>query len=229
MNDQYCISLRGLKKSFLSGQIRLEVLKGIDLDIPWGSYAVITGTSGSGKSTLLHIIGGLDRIDSGQVTCCGESIGNLPEGQLSHFRRKHPGFIFQNHYLIDDLTVTENLVLPGMMNGFNRRDMEKSAAELIERVGLTERRDHHPQQLSGGERQRVAVARAFVNNPSMILADEPTGNLDEENTRIVMDMLTGIISEQRKTLVMVTHDQELSQTGERLYLLKEGVLHQLCT
>ncbi len=227
MSDHYCITLRGLKKSFPSGETTLEVLKGIDLDISWGSYTVITGASGSGKSTLLHIIGGLDRIDSGQVVCCGEPIGSMAERQLSRFRREHVGFIFQNHYLIDDLTVTENLVLPGLMNGYSRKEMEASAAALIERVGLSERRDHHPQQLSGGERQRVAIARAFVNNPSMILADEPTGNLDEDNTRIVMEMLTEIMNEQRKTLVMVTHDQELSRMGEQLYQLKEGVLHRL--
>ncbi len=227
MNDNPCVAVTSLKKSFPTGETRLEVLKGLDLEIAWGEYTVITGSSGSGKSTLLHILGGLDRIDSGNVSCCGVSIGSMGEKQLSYFRRDTVGFVFQNHYLIDDLTVRENLVLPGLMNGLNKKEVEKTADALVQRVGLSERRRHYPQQLSGGERQRVAIARAFMNNPRIILADEPTGNLDEDNTKIVMEMLMEIISEKKKTLVLVTHDMELAGTGEKVYQLKEGVLHQL--
>ncbi len=227
MNDDPCVLVESLKKSFPTGDTRLEVLKGLDLTLHWGEFTVVTGSSGSGKSTLLHILGGLDRIDSGRVSCCGISIGAMTEKQLSYFRRDYIGFIFQNHYLIDDLTVRENLVLPGLMNSRDKLEVEQAADSLIERVGLSERRSHFPQQLSGGERQRVAIARAFMNNPRIILADEPTGNLDEENTTIVMEMLMEIIGEKGKTLVLVTHDQELAKAGETIYRLKEGVLHKL--
>lgn len=227
MSDDPCVLVESLRKSFPTGDSRLEVLKGLDLTLHWGEFTVVTGSSGSGKSTLLHILGGLDRIDSGRVSCCGISIGSMTEKQLSYFRRDYIGFIFQNHYLIDDLTVRENLVLPGLMNSRDKLEVEQTADSLIERVGLSERSGHFPQQLSGGERQRVAIARAFMNNPRIVLADEPTGNLDEENTTIVMEMLMEIIGEKGKTLVLVTHDQELAKTGETVYKLKEGVLQTL--
>ncbi len=227
MSSTPCIRIRNLVKSFPAGASRLEVLKGLDLDIALGAFAVITGSSGSGKSTLLHIIGGLDSIDSGEVVCCGVPIGSMQESRLPSYRKEHVGFIFQNHYLIDDLTVQENLVLPGLMNGLEKELIRRRADGLIERVGLADRREHHPQQLSGGERQRAAVARAFMNDPSMILADEPTGNLDEHNTEIVMQMLTEIVQEKEKTLVLVTHDMDLAATGEEIYKLSEGVLHRI--
>jgi len=227
MNDHVCIRTANLMKSFPAGDSRLQVLKGLDLEIPWGAFTVVTGASGSGKSTLLHILGGLDRIDSGEVCCCGSRIGAMEEKDLSGFRKQHIGFIFQNHYLIDDLTVFENLLLPGLMNGFDRSWTQETAHALIDRVGLHERKEYHPQQLSGGERQRCAIARAFINNPKVILADEPTGNLDEQNTETVMQMLMEITQEKEKTLVLVTHDMGLADRGEQVYQLREGVLHTL--
>ncbi len=226
MNSE-AVTIRKLVKRYETGDTFIEVLRGLDLIVAYGGFTVITGVSGSGKSTLLHIIGGLDRVDSGLVVCDGTVVSALGEKHLSNFRKQVVGFIFQNHYLIEDLSAVENLVLPGLMNGYDAKHMREVSEHLIDRVGLGGRKHHHPNQLSGGERQRIAVARAFINDPKVILADEPTGNLDERNTELVMAMLVELVREHGKTLVLVTHDMHLAQRGDDIYQLREGVLHHL--
>ncbi|MCF7943978.1 MAG: ABC transporter ATP-binding protein [Spirochaetia bacterium] len=218
------IKLEDVRKSYQNGPNILHVLNGINISIAEGEFCVFTGASGSGKSTLLHVIGGLDTIDNGRIICNSKSISNLPENELPHFRRNIVGFIFQKHFLIEDLTALDNLILPSLMNGNKKKETLEKAEDLLNSVGLYDRKHHHPNQLSGGENQRVAIARAFMNDPKIILADEPTGNLDDDNTKKVLELLLDLVNRQGKTLVLVTHDNEIAKEGDSIFLLKEGVL-----
>lgn len=218
------IKLEDVRKSYQNGPNILHVLNGINISIDEGEFCVFTGASGSGKSTLLHVIGGLDTIDSGRIICGRKSISDLPERELPHFRRNIVGFIFQKHFLIEDLTALDNLILPSLMNGNKKKETLEKAENLMNSVGLHDRKLHHPNQLSGGENQRVAIARAFMNDPKIILADEPTGNLDDDNTKKVLELLLDLVNRQGKTLVLVTHDNEIAKEGDSILLLKEGVL-----
>jgi lipoprotein-releasing system ATP-binding protein len=221
------IQLIGLEKHFRSGGELLTILDGVDLEVEPGSITLFTGESGSGKSTLLNIIGGLDAPDGGQVLVDGMRVDRLPEGEIDRYRSTAVGFVFQFHYLLDGFTALENTMLPAYMRGVPRREARRNAEELLVRVGLEKRLTHTPSQLSGGERQRVAIARALVNDPMLLLADEPTGNLDEGNTVKVKELLFSLVRDLGKTLLLVSHEQGLIPEGDRAFRLHAGRLTEL--
>jgi len=215
------IQVRALTKSIDTGTHRVDILKGIDLEIPKGQFAAIMGPSGSGKSTLLGLIAGLDSPTSGQILLDGEDITRLGEDQMAVLRGRKIGFVFQSYQLIPTLTAEENVLLPMELAGQADR---ARARELLARVGLEGRFDHYPVQLSGGEQQRVAVARAFALRPPILLADEPTGNLDSATGQVVLDLLLALNREQGATLVLVTHEQSLAASADRRILLRDGLV-----
>lgn len=215
------IDVRGLTKVIDTGVHRVEILKGINLTIPAGQFAAIMGASGSGKSTLLGLLAGLDAPTTGQIILDGEEITGLAEDKLSIVRGRKIGFVFQSYQLIPTLTAEENVLLPYELVGGNGNG-RKRARELLGEVGLTERMDHYPVQLSGGEQQRVALARAFMVKPPILLADEPTGNLDSANGKHILDLLIRLNAEQGTTLVLVTHDAALAGHAQRRIVLQDG-------
>jgi lipoprotein-releasing system ATP-binding protein len=218
------IRVERLSRNFISGTETLHILKSIDFEAEQGSSAAVTGQSGSGKSTFLNIIGGLDRCDEGRVYVSGRDISNLSESDLSSYRQKSIGFIFQFHYLLKDFTALENVMLPAYMAGMKKKAALEKAKILLSDVNLSDRTDHYPSQLSGGERQRVAVARAMINDPDMILADEPTGNLDPQNSAMVAELLYAGAEKWGKTLIVVTHDETVAQRAMVRYNLENGRL-----
>ena len=227
MNDvHYAIDARSLSKTFKSGDSTLQVLDGVNFTLKSGESAVIVGKSGSGKSTLLHLLGALDRPDAGQIYAADEDLVRMSEKQLNTFRREHIGFIFQSHYLLDDFTALENIYMPALMSGRSKTESVGFARELIEHIGLEERSHHYPRKLSGGERQRIAVARALINDPNIVLADEPTGNLDEYNSKMIEDLLFRLAETFEKSLVLVTHDTALLARGNHRYRLFLGKLEE---
>ncbi len=217
------IQVRALTKSIDTGTHRVDILKGIDLEIPKGQFAAIMGPSGSGKSTLLGLLAGLDFPTSGQVLLDGEDITRLNEDEMALLRGRKIGFVFQSYHLIPTLTAEENVLLPMELVGGNRGDKAR-ARELLERVGLQDRCDHYPVQLSGGEQQRVALARAFALRPPILLADEPTGNLDTATGSVVLDLLLALNREQGATLVLVTHEPALAGCADRRIVLRDGLV-----
>lgn len=214
------ISMRGIHKSF----DRLEVLRGVDLDVRQGEILSIVGASGAGKTTLLQILGTLDRPDSGTVEYDGTCVFDLGTKALARFRNRNIGFIFQFHQLLPEFSVLENVAMPALIGGKNRAAAMRRAAELIDYLGLGDRATHRPAQLSGGERQRAAVARALVNNPSVILADEPSGSLDSANRRELYDLFFRLRDERRQTFVIVTHDESLASRSDRVVHIADGVV-----
>ncbi len=220
------MKIRGLQKKFQTEAEELLILKNINLDIERNTTTVISGESGSGKSTLLNIIGGLDNADAGSIEVEGQLLGAMNEIKLSEYRKNHVGFIFQFHYLLKDFTCIENVMMPGFMAGMNKKRAVEKAETILERVKLSDRLQHYPSQMSGGERQRAALARALINDPQIILADEPTGNLDEDNSRVVEDLLFEMVEAYGKTMLLVTHDMDLAFRGDRHYQLLKGELHQ---
>ncbi|HMD21921.1 MAG TPA: ABC transporter ATP-binding protein [Alloacidobacterium sp.] len=214
------IEVRGLKKSIRNGSRTVEILKGIDLKVPQGQFLAIMGASGSGKSTLLGLLAGLDAPSEGEVLVDGTEISRLAEDKLAQVRGKKIGFVFQSYQLIPTLTALENVLLPYELNA--NGDGKKRATALLEAVGLADRLDHYPVQLSGGEQQRVALARAFVLEPPIVLADEPTGNLDSTNGQHVLDLLTERQREASTTLVLVTHDKQIADRADRRIFLRDG-------
>ncbi len=221
------VELKDVVKSYTNGPSVLTVLDHIDLTVEKGSVTVIAGRSGSGKSTLLNLVGGLDRPSSGTILAAGQQLHAMGETELTAFRSRVLGFVFQFHYLLRDFTAEENVMLPSFMAGEKRADALARARELLGEVDLGERLEHYPGQLSGGERQRVALARALINRPALVLADEPTGNLDAENSRIVERLLVELVRNHGSTLVVVTHDPELSRIGDRLLqLTSQGLAEQ---
>ena len=217
------IQVRALTKSIQTGTHRVDILKGIDLEIPKGQIAAIMGPSGSGKSTLLGLMAGLDSPTSGQVLLDGEDITRLREDELAVLRGRKIGFVFQSYHLIPTLTAEENVLLPMELAGRDEKGRER-ARELLERVGLGGRFDHYPVQLSGGEQQRVALARAFALRPPILLADEPTGNLDSAAGKVVLDLLLALNREQGATLVLVTHELSLAECADRRIMLRDGLV-----
>jgi len=215
------IQVRGLTKSLDTRGRRVDILRGIDLEIPSGQFAAIMGPSGSVKTTLLGLIAGLDAPTSGQVLLDGEDITKLSEDRMAVLRGRKIGFVYQSYHLIPTLTAEENVRLPMELAGEKPGDRAR-AGELLDRVGLADRRDHYPVELSGGEQQRVALARAFARRPSILLADEPTGNLDSSSGRMVLDLLLDLNREQGATLVLVTHEAAVAQCAERRVLLHDG-------
>jgi putative ABC transport system ATP-binding protein len=216
------IEVRGLKKSIRNGTRTVEILRGIDFVIPQGQFVAIMGASGSGKSTLLGLLAGLDTPTEGDVLLDGVSIANLEEDQLAEVRGRKVGFVFQSYQLIPMLTALENVLLPYELNATG--DGRRKAMELLEKVGLGDRMQHYPVQLSGGEQQRVALARAFVLDPPIVLADEPTGNLDSVNGQHVLDLLTARQRDSKTTLVMVTHDPQIAECADRQIHLRDGLV-----
>ncbi len=221
MND-LIIECRALTKTFSSGAEVLHILERADFSLEKGKICTILGPSGSGKSTFLAILGSLERFDSGSVRVDGYELQTLPEKSLSVFRRSVVGFVFQFHFLLNDFSALENVALPGYMAGLPRKEAWKRAQELLDMVGLIHRSHHYPSQLSGGERQKVAIARALINEPSVVLADEPTGNLDAASSKELRLLLQRLPQVAKTTLVLVTHDSELARIGDTSFLLKEG-------
>jgi putative ABC transport system ATP-binding protein len=217
------IQVRALTKSIDTGTHRVDILKGIDLEIPKGQFAAIMGPSGSGKSTLLGLLAGLDSPTSGQVILDGEDITRLGEDEMALLRGRKIGFVFQSYHLIPTLTAEENVLLPMELAGRDNGGRER-ARELLDRVGLGGRFDHYPVQLSGGEQQRVALARAFALRPPILLADEPTGNLDSATGRVVLELILSLNREQGATLVLVTHEQALADSADRRIVMRDGLV-----
>lgn len=216
------IEVRGAKKWIQNGARRVDILKGISLTIPAGQFVAIVGASGSGKSTLLGLLAGLDTPSEGEIWIDGVPIHNLVESQLASVRGRKIGFVFQSYQLIQTLTALENVLLPYELN-VEGNGLAK-ARQLLDEVGLRERVDHYPIQLSGGEQQRVALARAFVIDPPIVMADEPTGNLDSTNGRLVLDLLLDRNRKAGTTLVLVTHDPEVASHADRKIVLKDGMI-----
>jgi putative ABC transport system ATP-binding protein len=214
------IEVRDAQKWIQNGARRVDILKGISLTIPAGQFVAIVGASGSGKSTLLGLLAGLDSPSTGEIWLDGIPIHNLAEAQLAAVRGRKIGFVFQSYQLIPTLTALENVLLPFELN--SEGSGLKKARELLQSVGLAERMDHYPVQLSGGEQQRVAIARAFVVEPPIIMADEPTGNLDSANGRMILDLLLDHNKRAGTTLVLVTHDSEVASTADRKIVLRDG-------
>lgn len=210
----------GIHKSYGS----LNILKGVDFYVDKGEIVSIIGASGAGKSTLLHIIGTLDQPDQGELIINGTAVKNLSAKKLSAFRNQHIGFIFQFHHLLPEFTALENVCIPGFIRKTDKKEVEKRAFELLDMLGLSQRSDHKPNQLSGGEQQRVAVARALINQPSIILADEPSGNLDSENASSLHSLFMELRDKTGQTFVIVTHNEELAQIADRRVTMKDGLI-----
>jgi putative ABC transport system ATP-binding protein len=217
------IKVSALTKSIATATHRVDILRGLDFEIPRGQFTAIMGPSGSGKSTLLGLLAGLDSPTSGSITLDGEEIVGLSEDRMASVRGRKIGFVFQSYNLIPTLTAEENVLLPYELNGGNGSGRDR-ARQLLDTVGLLDRADHYPVQLSGGEQQRVALARAFIVRPPILLADEPTGNLDTVNGRKVLEILGEMNRTEKATLVLVTHDRELAANADRIITLRDGLI-----
>ncbi|MDR3341972.1 MAG: ABC transporter ATP-binding protein [Treponema sp.] len=222
--SEVLVRVTNLVKNYVSGAETLHILKAVSFEVERGTSVAVSGQSGSGKSTLLNILGGLDRCDSGSVEIAGSDISGLSESSLSSYRSHRVGFIFQFHYLLKDFTALENVMLPAYIAGIKKKAALEKARVLLSDVKLDDRLHHFPSQLSGGERQRVAVARSMVNDPDIILADEPTGNLDPHNSALVAELLYASAEKWGKTLMVVTHDEQVARRALYRYTLDNGVL-----
>ena len=219
------IKLEDVDKFYMETGNKLHILKKLNLEVKKGEFVSILGKSGSGKSTLLNIMGLLDKIDGGKIWIDDKEVSSLNETERNNIKNHFLGFVFQFHYLMSEFTALENVMIPALLNNFkNKAEIEKEAKELLEIVGLAERMKHKPNQLSGGEKQRVAIARAMINKPKLILADEPTGNLDEDTGEMIFSLFRKINKERNQSIVVVTHARDLSQVTDRQIYLKRGVL-----
>ncbi len=221
------IEVKQLCKTYLSGQHRLTVLDHIDLEIQRGDFISLMGPSGAGKSTFLNIIGTMDAADSGDVIIAGENVSRLPQHQLAMFRQKHIGFVFQFHYLLPEFTIEENVAMPLMIGGSRRAEALKRAREFLDYLGIAERGHHYPAQISGGEKQRAVVGRALIKNPDILLADEPTGNLDKKSGERMLNLFKKIHKDLNQTFFLVTHNEDIAAIADRNYLLDNGRLSKI--
>ena len=212
------LSARNIHKKY--GQ--LEVLKGVDISISKGEIVSIVGSSGAGKSTLLHILGTLDKADAGEIVLNNHSVNSLYGKKLAAFRNREVGFVFQFHHLLPEFTALENVCIPGWIAGGKKKEVAARAAELLKNLRLGDRLENKPQQLSGGEQQRVAVARALINNPSIVMADEPTGNLDSANAKELHQLFIDLRKQFNQTFLIVTHNEELAKLSDRIVMMKDG-------
>lgn len=218
------IETTNLTKSFSMGNSQIDVLKGINLTVDSGEFISMMGPSGSGKSTLLYLLGGLDKPTAGSVKINGQDIFKMEDIEESTLRRKSLGFIFQFYNLIPTMSVEENVLLPILLDGKDLNEYRKKVLEVLKLVGLANRRQHMPKELSGGQQQRVAIARSLINDPAIILADEPTGNLDSRSSKEILRLLKSINSEKGKTIIMVTHSSEAAKYGNRIINLADGLI-----
>ena len=218
------VLVRDVSKEFRRDKLTIPVLSGMNLHLDEGDYLALMGPSGSGKTTLLNLIAGLDRPTSGDVIVCGQDLGRSSEGELAKWRSRHVGFIFQMYNLIPVLTAYENVELPLTLTSLSRRERDEHVRTALQVVGLADRMDHYPRQLSGGQEQRVAIARAIVTDPTLLVADEPTGDLDAKSAGEILDLLHRLNTEFHKTIVMVTHDPNAAARARRILHLEKGVL-----
>jgi putative ABC transport system ATP-binding protein len=223
-NGEPIVQVRDVYKEFHRDAIRIPVLMGIDLELNVRDFLALMGPSGSGKSTLLNLVAGLDRPTSGEVIVAGQNLGRTSEGELARWRSRHIGFIFQLYNLIPVLTAYENVELPLTLTRLSRRDRDEHVRAALEVVGLTDRMHHFPRQLSGGQEQRVSIARAIATDPTLLVADEPTGDLDAKSAGEILDLLERLNKEFEKTIIMVTHDPRAAERAKRLVHLEKGVL-----
>ena len=221
--NQTVIDIQGITKTYVNGKLSVPVLHGIDLVVNKGEFVSIMGPSGSGKSTFMNILGCLDRPTTGSYRLNGEEVATLSDDELAYVRNKQIGFVFQSFNLLTKLTALENVALPMIYAGVNKKMRIERATQLLQSVGLGERMDHLPSELSGGQRQRVAIARALANNPAIIMADEPTGNLDSKSTIDVMNIFRGLHDEGR-TILLVTHEPDIATYASRNVVLKDGII-----
>lgn len=220
------VQIENLEKTYKTESERLTILSGLNFSADFGKKISIVGQSGSGKSTFLNILGGLDSPTSGKVVCCGFDLSSLDDERVCEYRSKFLGLIFQFHYLLKDFTALENVFMPALMAGVPKKEAMKKAEAVLVDVGMKDRMSHLPGELSGGERQRVAVARSLINDPSLILADEPTGNLDPANSEMIGNLLFSMAEKYSKTLVLVTHDMNLAKNADEIYTIKNGKLEK---
>jgi lipoprotein-releasing system ATP-binding protein len=218
----YFFLARALTKTYAMGRRSLEVLRGVDLTVTRGEFLALRGASGAGKSTLLHLIGGLDSPNAGEIFFKGQNLANFSESELTQFRSRRVGFIFQAYHLLPELTALENVCLPARVARISAGQAGRRGRELLVRVGLKDRTDHKPSELSGGEQQRVAIARALINEPELLLADEPTGNLDSKTGGEIIELLKNLCAEKQMTLVIATHDEKVAARAERTIQLVDG-------
>jgi ABC-type lipoprotein export system ATPase subunit len=222
--SEILLSARGLKKTYVMGKRTLEVLRGVDVEIARGDFVALRGASGTGKSTLLHLIGGLDTPNAGEIIFAGQNVASFSDRQLTDFRNRRVGFVFQAYHLLPELTALENVCLPARVARISFGTAAQRAGELLARVGLKDRLDHKPSELSGGEQQRVAIARALINEPELLLADEPTGNLDSHTGGEIMELLQSLRAEKQTTLVIATHDAKVAAAAPRVIELVDGLI-----
>ncbi|WP_105903436.1 lipoprotein-releasing ABC transporter ATP-binding protein LolD [Vibrio gangliei] len=218
------LSCQNISKTYQEGSLETEVLKGVSLSINKGDFLAIVGSSGSGKSTLLHILGALDDASAGDVTVLGQSLLSLSGNKQAKLRNQHIGFVYQFHHLLADFTALENVAMPLLIGKLSAADAKQKAQAILEKVGLGHRLEHRPSELSGGERQRVAIARALVNSPDLVLADEPTGNLDQKTALEIYDLMRQLNRDFGTAFLVVTHDAQLAQKMDKQYTMRDGVL-----
>lgn len=218
------ITAKEIFKSFQGKDKRIDVLKGVNFSAEKGEVIVVYGASGAGKSTLLHILGTLDRPDSGEINVCGDNPSDSNGSKLNEIRNRRFGFVFQFHHLLPEFNAIENVIMPAMVGGGSKNDLIKKGKGLLEKVGLSNRYFHRPAELSGGEQQRVAVARALMNDPVIIMADEPSGNLDDENSEMLHSLIFKLSKSTKQTFIIVTHKKELMDKADRWFILKDGML-----